>query len=196
MLSDNGELILKNKQIANTFNDHFGSIVNNLGLDHWDDHFLSPTIGSDRIDNIFKRYKNHPNLKNIKAKFDSFRSFSFQPVFMEEIKTVIRDMKNNKSVGSEIPIQISKEFTFEILTNSINKSIETGCFPDILKEANTTPIFLKNDPLDKSNYRPVSNLPLISKVYERLIYNKLSEYNESFLNHIFCGFRYYTTKTF
>ena len=62
---------------------------------------------------------------------------------MEEIKTVIRDMKNNKSVGSEIPIQISKEseFTFEILTNSINKSIETGCLPDILKEANTTPIF-------------------------------------------------------
>ena len=52
MLSENGELILKNKEIANTFNGHFGSTVDNLGLDHWDDHSLSPTIGSDRIDNI------------------------------------------------------------------------------------------------------------------------------------------------
>ena len=95
-------------------------------------------------------------------------------------------MKNNKSVGGEIPIQILKEseFTFEILTNCINKSIETGCFPDSLKEANITPIFKKDDPLDKSNYRPVSILPLISKVYERLIYNQLSEYTESFLSHI------------
>ena len=94
-------------------------------------------------------------------------------------------------MGGEIPIQILKEseFTFEILTNCINKSIETGCFPDSLKEANITPIFKKDDPLDKSNYRPVSILPLISKVYQRLIYIQLSEYTESFLSHILCGFR-------
>ena len=69
-------------------------------------------------------------------------------------------------MGGEIPIQILKEseFTFEILTNCINRSIETDCFPDSLKEANITPIFKKDDPLDKSNYRPVSILPLISKV--------------------------------
>ena len=76
-------------------------------------------------------------------------------------------------MGSEIRIQILKEseFTFEALINCINKSIETGYFPDSLKEANITPIFKKDDPLDKSNYRPVSILPLISKVIERLIYN-------------------------
>ena len=110
---------------------------------------------------------------------------------MDDVKTVIKDLKNNKSVGGEIPIQILKEneFTFETLTNCINKSIETGYFPDSLKEANITPIFKKDDLLDKSNYRPVSILPLISKVFERLIYNQLSEYTESFLNHILCGFR-------
>ena len=71
----------------------------------------------------------------------------------------------------------------------MNKSIETGYFPDSFKEANITPIFKKDDPLDKFNYRPVSILPLISKVFERLIYNQLSEYTEGFLNHILCGFR-------
>ena len=73
---------------------------------------------------------------------------------MDDVKTVIKDLKNNKSVGGEIPIQILKEneFTFETLTNCINKSIETGYFPDSLKEANITPIFKKDDLLDKSNY--------------------------------------------
>ena len=96
---------------------------------------------------------------------------------MDDVKTVTQDLKNNKSVGSEITIQILKEseFTFETLTNCINKSIETGCFLDSLKEANITPIFKKDDPLDKSNYRPVSILPLISNVVERPIYNQLSE---------------------
>ena len=104
MRIENGELILKHKEIANTFNDHFGSIVNNLGLDHWDDNSLSPAKSSDRIDNTIEWYKNHPSIRNIKAKLNSARSFSFQPVFMDEVKTVIRDMKNNKSVDDEIPI--------------------------------------------------------------------------------------------
>ena len=156
-------------------------IVDNLGLDHWDDHSLSPTKGSDRIDNIIKRHKNHPSSKNIKAKFNSVYSFAFHPVFMEEAKTVIRDIKDNKTVSSEIPIQLLKEseFTFEILTNCIYKSIKTGYFPDSLNEANINLIFLKDDLLDKSNYTHISILPLTSKVYERLIYtyqnNHLSE---------------------
>ena len=110
---------------------------------------------------------------------------------MSDVKTVIQDLKNNKSMGGEIPIQILKEseFTFETLTNCINKSIETGYFPDSLKAANITPILKKDDPLDKSNDRPVSILPLISKLFERLIYNQLSEYTERFLNHILCDFR-------
>ena len=65
MLSENGELIIKHKETANTFNDHFRSIVDNLGLDHGDYHCLSPTKGPDRIDNIIKRYKNYPSIKNI-----------------------------------------------------------------------------------------------------------------------------------
>ena len=49
--------------------------------------------------------------------------------------------------------------------------------------------FKKEDPFDKSNYRPVSILPLLSKVYEKVIYNQLPDCSESFLNNILCGFR-------
>ena len=46
----------------------------------------------------------------------------------------MRDLKNNKFAGGEIPIQILKksDFTFDTLFNYIEKSMETGCFPDCL----------------------------------------------------------------
>ena len=66
---------------------------------------------------------------------------------------------------SEIQILIESVITIEILTNCKNKSIETGCFPGSLKKANITFIFKEYDPLDKSNYRPVSTPHLISKVH-------------------------------
>ena len=168
VLSKNGELILKNNEMANIFNDYFGSIVENLGLNHWDDHSLSPTKSSEGLKISLNGIKIQPSIRNIKANFNSVCIFSFQPDFVDDVKIVIQDLKNNKSVGGEIPIHILKEseFIFETLTNCINKSIETGYFPDNLKEANITPIFKKDDPLDKSDYRPVSILPLISKVFE------------------------------
>ena len=171
----------------NTFNYQFGSIFDNPGLDQWEVYSLSPTKGSDKIDNIFKCYKNHPRINNIKTKFSSVRSFSFQSVSMNEIMIVLRDLKNNESVGGKIPIQ--SEFTFEILTKCINKFIQTGCFLDSLKEANITLAFKKDYLLDRSNYGPVSTQALILKVYEKRIYNQLSEYAESFLSHILCRFR-------
>ena len=48
---------------------------------------------------------------------------------------------------------------------------------------------MKDDSLDKENYRPVSILPLLSKAYEKLLYNQLSDYVENIFNVILCGFR-------
>ena len=79
-------------------------------------------------------------MKNIQA-FVTYRgisNFSFRPVSFEEVKKIIQDLKTNKAVGGEILTKILKEceFTFDVLTNCINKSIETGYFPDSLKLAN------------------------------------------------------------
>ena len=107
------------------------------------------------------------------------------------MKQVIKDLKSNRSVGGDIPTNILKEcnFTFSTLADCINKSFENGAFPDCLKEANVTPVFKKDDPLDIENYRPVSILPLLSKVFEKLIYKQLSNYTESLLSSKLCGFR-------
>ena len=86
---------------------------------------------------------------------------------MDKVIKVVQNLNDSKAVGGDIPTKILKEceFTFDIITACINKAIESGNFPDRLKMANVIPVFKKEDPLDKSNYRPVNILPLLSKVY-------------------------------
>ena len=67
-----------------------------------------------------------------------------------------------------IPAKMLKSTTdihVSLLTKIINSSIRNGCFPDELKAAEVTPVFKKNDDLEKENYRPVSVLPLLSNWY-------------------------------
>ena len=62
------------------------------------------------------------------------------------------------------------------MTITINQSIVTGIFPNKLKIANVTPIFKKGDPTVIENYRPISLLPALSIVFERVIYNQINNY--------------------
>ena len=64
----------------------------------------------------------------------------------------------------------------DTFTVGVNKALKTGSFPDSLKCASVRPIYKKVDPFDKRNYRLVSILPLLSKVYERVIYKQASNY--------------------
>ena len=108
-----------------------------IDLEHWyeDSNSYSRIIHRNNVKDIIKKYSNHPSIKNIKKKYKNIKKFSFRPVTTDEVKKVIKDLKTNKSVGGEIPIQILKEseFTFQYLKNCINHSIETGIFPSKFK---------------------------------------------------------------
>ena len=94
VLNEDGELILKIKEIANTFNDYFGSIVN---LEHWDEDSDSYSVINYRnnVKDIIKTYINHPSIKNIKKKYKNIKHFSFRSVTTDEVKKVIKDLKRN-----------------------------------------------------------------------------------------------------
>ena len=81
------------------------------------------------------------------------------------------------------------DFLLDTVTVCVNEALKTGTFPNSLKCANVRPIYTKEDPFDKKNYRPLGILPLLSKVYERVIYEQVLNYSEPFLYEIFCGFR-------
>ena len=69
-------------------------------------------------------------------------------------------------------LKISSEATANILQKLLNDSLETGTFPDSLKLADITPVFKKKDPLNKTNYHPVSVYPLSKNYLKRLCRNK------------------------
>ena len=76
-----------------------------------------------------------------------------------------------------------------ILTKIINLSLRNDCFPDDLKTAEVSPIFKKNDGLEKENYRPVSVLCHMSKVFERIMYTQIESFMEDKLLKLLTGFR-------
>ena len=75
------------------------------------------------------------------------------------------------------------------ITNSISLSIEKGCFPEELKLAEVSPIFKRKDDIDKDNYRPVSVLPHVSKVFERIMYHQTNDYMKDASSKQLTGFR-------
>ena len=70
-----------------------------------------------------------------------------------------------------------------------NSSIATGVFPRNQKLADISPIFKDSDKHIKSNYRPVSILPALSKISERLMSYQINDYMHDKLSMFLCGFR-------
>ena len=68
-----------------------------------------------------------------------------------------------------------------------NDTVSHCKFPNELKKADVTPIFKKDDSTKAKNYRPVSVLPVVSKVFERIMYKEISEYINQFLSLYLCG---------
>ena len=173
MLVEKEELVLSEKKICSIFNTYFGNIVQSLNLFQWSGSLLNNQrlcVKLDKTDATILKYQHHPSIKMIKKRFPDLLVFNFQAVSVADVKEIIMELKTDNTVSGEIPVNLLKDcdFSFHALTNCINESIENGTFPDSLKEANIAPVCKSKNPFEKSNYRPVSILPLLSKVYERI----------------------------
>ena len=75
------------------------------------------------------------------------------------------------------------------ICNIINACIECEVFPDSLKMAEVCPVYKKNDAMCASNYRPISILPCLSKVFEKVVVTQLNAYFENIFSPFLSGFR-------
>ena len=75
------------------------------------------------------------------------------------------------------------------MAECVNYTLKNGKFPGSLKNTTITPVYKKDDPTDKVNYRPVNVLLLLFQIFEKVSYNQLREYMGLFLNKLLCGFR-------
>ena len=155
-----------------------GSLLNNQRL----------CVKLDKTDATSLKYQHHPSIKMIMKKFVDLPIFNFQTVFVADIKEIIIELKTEKAVSGEIPVKLLKDCNI-VLTNCINESNGNETFHDSFKEANNAPVYKSKNPFEKANYRPVSIFPLLSKVYERLMFRQSSNHTKCFSSQILCGFR-------
>ena len=109
----------------------------------------------------------------------------FKCINEENTIKAIENLENKNSSGHDgmsnkllksIKCNVSKS-----LTIIINQMITTGIFPDAFKVSKVTPIFKKKGDCSlMSNYRPISLLPTISKIFERVIHDQMYEYFNEF----------------
>ena len=128
----------------------------------------------------------------IKNKYQNSFNFKFEFVSTDQVIKFVDGTDCNKSASEGLPvksIKTAKEEIAEPITNYINSSISTGTFPDELKLADIAPVFEKEDQNDKTNYSPISLLPLISKIFEKLLYQQIEDFAKNILSPKLCGFR-------
>ena len=101
------------------------------------------------------------------------------PVTTTEIDKLILSLKDSAPGWDYITaslLKISLDYIRDPLCYLCNKSLQTGIFPAQLKIANVLPLYKAEDPFQFNNYRPVSLLCILSKVFEKIMYSRLNEF--------------------
>ena len=110
----------------------------------------------------------------------SWRTIFISPTNSAEVEGIITQLKNKKSVGPySIPCNLLKMLCHSvspILVTLINESFSSGIFPDKLKIAKVITLHKKGSTDNPSNFRPISLLSIFSKIFEKVMHKRLSEF--------------------
>ena len=169
---ENDKIIVNNKEISEIFDKFFFSIVAKLNILRYEDLSVNSANSEDPLENLVIKYKNHPSIRAILDKFPN-TSFSLKAIYKKDIEKDILNLSVAKaSQDSDIPTKIIKknsDIFSDILFKEFNKSLEICKYPFCMKMANVTPVYKKGNSSYKDNYRPVSVLPNLSKIFERFL---------------------------
>jgi retron-type reverse transcriptase len=108
--------------------------------------------------------------------------FSISPITEDEVSKIVNSFPAKKASGSDgIPMRFLKLFKFSLLTHLImiiNLSFTNSIIPSLWKISKVIPIYKKGSNKDCSNFRPISLLPIFSKIMEKYVHDLLLDYME------------------
>ena len=149
-------------------NSFFINLTKGLGLKEDDES------NANTLEDVLDGFTSHSSIERIRRTVKTNEKFSFQPVREDLVCKIILSLDGSKATPvGDIPTDVLKstvDIHLPFITKIINVSFGNGRFSDELKLAEVSPIFRKNDDLDKENYRPVSILSHVSKAFERIMY--------------------------
>ena len=152
--------VLEKKEISNTMNDYFC------------------TIGQELADEIDQ--SPNPRLVGDYMINEGNKAMKFTKISEQHIRDAIDKTKTSKGFGndniSSYFLKLALPYIIKSLACMFNRSLENREFPALWKTARVIPIFKEGDKNAKENYRPISVLPVVSRLFERLLYNQLYQH--------------------
>ena len=175
----NNNMISDSALIAGQFNDYFTNIGPSLNLKLQDTN-IDPMhyLGGNYVHSLF-----------------------FSPTDVSEVNCLLNEINVNKSTGPDglhpAVIKSVAQHISPILVHIFNNSMATGIIPKALKVAQITPIYKADDPMEFINYRPISILPVLSKILEKVVLKRLLDFlnKHDILNSSQFGFRKHHSTT-
>ena len=155
-LKEEGMEILDSEKIAKIFNSHFISVAPDLAA-------KIPKTDADPLHHV----RHHE------------RSFQFYECTPQEIESIIFSLKSKRCAPQEIPVSLLKQIVdiiSPIISQLVNASVSKGLFPKALKVARIVPIHKAGPKSDKKNYRPISILPTLSKIFEKAMHKRITNF--------------------
>ena len=195
-LIENDEIISDDKKVAEILNNNFVDAVENLKIEK-SVRRENPTCQGlsmeQRIDAILEDYKEHPSIVMINNKVRVITKFKFRKTTSEKMYDKILALNSKKATPEDdVTVEVLKctaDIIDATLAEILNGNIENNIFPNSLKIQNVTPLHKGDDRSLKKNYRGVSILCILSKLFEREMNEQISEYMEVFLSDYLFGYR-------
>ena len=156
-LSHNNSKLTNSQDISETINNFFSEIGPNL---------------ASNFDNL----NNNEHKKYLAA--PAPQSILLHNINAKEILDTIKSLKNSNSSGHDFFttkfVKLSAPILIPALEKIFNLALKTGVYPDSLKIAKVIPVFKKGDPSSVNNYRPISILSSINKIFKNILYARLT----------------------
>ena len=190
ILTENNNVIKDRKNVADTLYEYFINIA-----EYTVGRQITTLPSKDMamsISEIIHKHEHHISIRNIRNKMLN-STFTFEKTTSTNIRQLILELNARKPVRIDtIPPKIIKMLNDDIcdsIKSIANLMTTESLFSDQAKITLVTPIFKKDDRMEKKNYRPISVLSCLSKVLEKIIFQQMGTYFENIFSPYLSGFR-------
>ena len=153
----------------------------------------SNITSTEDLQKMINKYNNHPSIIKIKENVLNENDFTFKDMTTLEFEREILKLDTKKAnLQGDIPAKILIK-TYDIISNYLrkyyNKAKQEHKYPTSLKMADVIPIHKKEEKTLAKNYRPISLIPVVSKLFERNMYTEIIDFIENSISPFLFGFR-------